>query len=208
MLELLEQRLAMSYEAFQQWDGAIHAEWVKEEALLFMPPKTVHQRLARFICNLLSLYAEALELGEVMLAPFTMLLADSAREPDLFFVAKENLARLTPENFLGPADLVVEIISDSSVFRDRVDKFYEYQANGVREYWLIDPRSGKQRIDCYWLTPQTKFQAILPDAEGRYHSVVLAGFWFQATWFWQEPLPNPLRALAAIAPQTLRDALP
>jgi hypothetical protein len=30
---------------------------------------------------------------------------------------------------------------------------------------------------------------------------VLPGFWFDPTWFWQDPLPNPLAILRRISPE-------
>jgi Uma2 family endonuclease len=200
----------MSYEEFlTSMDEDIHAEWVDGEAIIFMPPKTIHQLIAGFLYQLLAAYADMFGLGTVITAPFEMriLPGHSSREPDILFIARDNLGRLMPERLEGPADLVIELISDSSVARDRDEKFYEYQQGGVGEYWIIDPRPGKQRVDCYRLTPQGKYQAVLPDDGGRYHSAALPGFWLHPDWLWQEPLPAPLRALAAIAPQALRDVL-
>ncbi len=200
-----EQRLTMSYEEFLDWADDIHAEWVNGEVIVFMPPKTIHQQLSGFLYYLIVSYVRFFNLGEVITAPFEMrvLPGRASREPDLLFVAREHLDRLTPERLEGAADLVVELISDSSVARDRDDKFYEYQEAGVREYWIIDPRPGKERADFYHLTPQRKYQAVLPDADGRYHSAVLPGFWLNPEWMWQDPLPNPLTLLATIAPQLL-----
>ncbi|MEW6281474.1 MAG: hypothetical protein AB1758_22885 [Candidatus Eremiobacterota bacterium] len=39
------------------------------------------------------------------------------------------------------------MISDDSVGRDRGDKFYEYEEGGGQEFWLIDPRPGRERIE-------------------------------------------------------------
>jgi len=38
-------------------------------------------------------------------------------------VAREHADRITDERVAGPADLIVEVISDDSVGRDRGDKF-------------------------------------------------------------------------------------
>lgn len=206
-----ERRLAMSYDEFLAWaDDGIQAEWVDGEVIVFMPPTILHQQIAGFLHNLLSLYIRFLDLGVILPAPCEMRAAPGgpAREPDLLFVAREHLDRLTPQCLAGPADLVVEIVSDSSAARDRADKFYEYQEAGVREYWIIDPRPGKERVDFYHVTAAGKYLATLPDADGRYHAVVLPGFWLHPDWLWQEPLPNALPLLATIAPQALRDALP
>ena len=205
-----EQRLMMSYEEFLEWAGEdTHAEWVNGEVTIFMPPKTIHQRIVFWLSTLIALYARHLDLGEVVVAPFEMRLwpGRSSREPDILFVARAHQDRLTPDRLEGPADLVVELISDSSVLRDRDDKFYEYQEAGVHEYWIVDPRPGRQRADFYRLAPDGKYQAVLPDARGRYHTEVLPGFWLDPNWLWQEPLPEPMMLLARIAPQMLRDAL-
>lgn len=211
-----EKRLKMSYEEFLAWSGEdTHAEWVNGEVIAFMPPKDRHQAIVGFLHILLSLFANLFNLGVLRVAPFEMRARPDgpAREPDLMFVAREHLDRLTPERLDGPADLVIEIISDDSVARDRADKFYEYQEAGVREYWIIDPRPGKERADFYQITSEGQFQAALPDTDGHYHAAVLPGFWFRPDWLWQETLPDPLTALAEIrglsseATQTLRDML-
>lgn len=74
-----------------------------------------------------------------------MKLAQSGREPDLLFISNETAQRLTERKLEGAADLVIEIIFPESVRRDRYEKFDEYEEAGVREYWIIDPRPGKQR---------------------------------------------------------------
>jgi Uma2 family endonuclease len=136
-----------------------------------------------------------------------------SREPDILFVTRENRARLTPQRLEGPADLAVEIISEESTTRDRVQKFAEYQQAGVREYWLIDPRPGQQQVTLYHLTDAGTYAAIASDEQGRCHSTVLPGFWLRPAWLWQEPLPNPLltllssRMLPPEALQALRDAM-
>ncbi|MDP9369890.1 MAG: Uma2 family endonuclease [Chloroflexota bacterium] len=208
--ELAERRLKMTYDEFLAWaDEDIHAEWVDGEVTVFVPPSIRHQRLVSLLHYLLGLYADLRNLGEVLVAPVEMRLEPrgSSREPDLLFVAKANASRLSAARLDGPADLVVELVSDSSVARDRADKFYEYQEAGIGEYWVIDPRPGKERVDLYALTAEGRYQAILPDADGRYHSVALPGFWMRAEWLWQDPLPKPLVLLQEIAAETMRAAL-
>lgn len=205
-----ERRLKMTYDEFLAWaDEDVHAEWVDGEVTVFVPPSIRHQRLVSLLHYLLGLYADLRDLGEVLIAPVEMRLVPgkSSREPDLLFVARANLARLSTSRLDGPADLVVELVSDSSVARDRADKFYEYQEAGIGEYWVIDPRPGKERIDLYVLTAEGRYQAVLPDADRRYHSGALPGFWLRPEWLWQEPSPKPLNLLKEIAPDVLRSAV-
>jgi Uma2 family endonuclease len=121
----------------------------------------------------------------------------SGREPDVLFVAAEHTHRITEDYLDGPADLVVEIISDDSVTRDRSRKFHEYQAGGVREYWVIDPRPGRQQADFYVLDEGGQYRPILPTPDGIYRSTVVAGFWLRLAWLWEET-PDPLAALAEV----------
>ena len=125
----------------------------------------------------------------------------SSREPDLLFVARDHRDRIADKRVEGPADLVVELISDDSVTRDRVDKSREYEAAGIPEYWLLDPRPRQQRADFYQLTGAGTYRPVSPDADGRYHSVVVPGFWLRPDWLWQDPLPAVWTCLAEIAPE-------
>ena len=194
-----ERRLSMTYEEFLSWANEdVHAEWVDGEVIVFMPPKTKHQQVAGFLYKLLGLFVEFADLGELLAAPFEMRLSRSAREPDILFVAKEHLERLTPERLVGPADLVVEIVSDESARRDRVEKFNEYMEAGVREYWVIDARPGREQADVWVLDEQGRYQARAVDEEGRYHAAVLPEFWLEVDWLWQSPLPSAQAAFAEI----------
>jgi Uma2 family endonuclease len=65
------------------------------------------------------------------------------------FVAKANASRLTEKRLEGPADLVIEVVSDDSVERDYDEKFIEYQDCGVQEYWIVDPRPRRNRALFY-----------------------------------------------------------
>ena len=203
----VEQRIPMSYDAWLGWSGeARRSEWVDGEAIVFMPTKAAHAGVAWFLATLLGLYAQVRDLGRVIASEFEMRLVPghSSREPDILFIAKTHLDRLTPDYLEGPADLVVEIVSDDSVTRDRVTKFHEYAAVGVPEYWIVDPRPGKKTSEFYRLNADGSYDSIALDDAGRYHSAVLPGFWFDPQWLWQDPQPMVLTLLAAIAP----DAFP
>ena len=210
MLPDREQRLAMTYDDFLALvDEAVHAEWANEEAVIFMPPSDRHQALVSLLDTLLTLFVRVYGLGIVRVAPYQMRATPGgpAREPDLLFVAQAHLDRLTANRLIGPADLVIEIISDESVSRDRAVKFYEYQAVGISEYWLIDPRLGQERIDIYRLDAQGKYQPILPDATGRYTTPLLPGFSFDPAWLWQLPAPDLLPILVELFRDKLVEAL-
>lgn len=190
-----EQKLTMTYQEFLAWaDEDIHAEWVDGEVLVFMPPKLRHQRLMSFLCALIDLFAGERNLGVAVAAPFEMLILQgrSSRQPDVLFVHQDHIARLSEDRLDGPADLVIELVSDSSTRLDRDEKYQEYQEAGIPEYIIIDPRPRRHRVEYYRLGEDGLYLPVLPDDEGRYHSAVLSGFWLDPAWLWQDPLPKLL----------------
>ncbi|NJN67491.1 MAG: Uma2 family endonuclease [Chloroflexaceae bacterium] len=198
-----ERRLRMSYEQFLEWsDEDTHAEWVNGEVIVFMTPVIRHQRINGFLYSLISRFADLFNLGEVVFAPFEMrhLPGYASREPDLLFVARENLHRLTRERLEGPADLVIEIVSPSSAKRDYQEKLAEYEQSGVGEYWVIDPRPEWEQVRVYQRTMEMEgcYQAVLPDPSGRYHSAALPGLWLRPEWLWREPLPAADEAMLEV----------
>jgi Uma2 family endonuclease len=179
----------MTYEEFLAWEpeGGL-TEWIDGEGVQYMPATQTHQNLAGLLYTLLRLFLSATKLGSVFAGPYTMRAqaGSNAREPDVFVVLNENPGTLTEKEFIGAADVVIEVISDDSVYRDRVTKFDEYEAAGVREYWLIDPRPSRQRADFYVRDAQGRYYAVPLGAEGMFRSTVLPGFWLQVDWLWQE----------------------
>lgn len=145
--------------------------------------------------QLLGVYVEQRELGRVISAPFQMKTgpALSGREPDVLFIAQENLGRLKNTYLDGPADLAIEVVSPDSRLRDRGEKLAEYEMGGVLEYWIIDP--GEQRADFYTLALDGRYERRRADGEGVYRSQMVAGFWLKEAWLWQEPLPRVLEVL-------------
>lgn len=185
--------LRMSYEQFLEWaDEDTYAEWVDGKVEAMSPASAGHQDLSGFLAALLRWYAEEHYAGMVLTAPFQMRLENvrRGREPDLIFLTPAVLPRLKPNYLDGPADLAIEIVSPESIVRDRGAKYAEYEAGGVREYWVLDPEA--KRADFFVRDSEGRYQRAQPNAEGRYESAVLTGFWIHVGWLWQATLP-PVR---------------
>lgn len=200
----------MLYEEYLAWvDEDTHSEWVNGEVILFMPPQNPHQTLVEFLHHFIGFFVEIFDLGRLRIAPFELKITpeSNSREPDLMFITKVHLDRLTEARVAGPPDLIIEIVSTDSVHRDRVDKFDEYEAGGVLEYWIIDNRPRQQRAWFYQLDEHGRYQSVPVDDENIYHSALLPGFWLRLEWLWPEQ-PNVLRALAeVIGPEQIAQAL-
>ena len=177
----------LSFEDFlERSDEDCLAEWVDGKVQYRMPASLAHQLLCKFLLLIIELFVQERNIGTVLAAPFLMKLAarPAGREPDLLYLAEANRDRLSSTYLDGPADLVVEIVSPESRERDRGEKFEEYAASGITEYWIIDP---ELRIAEFFVLRETVYRPARIDSNGRFWSVALPGFWIQLSWLWDQP---------------------
>ena len=195
-------RWPATYEEYLAWpDESALVEWKNGEIIEYMPPSEQHQRIVRTLVLLVGSFTDLTDSGLLHVAPFEVKLwpGGPSREPDILFIGRNRLDQLTPQRFEGGPDLVIEIVSTSSARADRAEKFIEYEQAGVREYWLIDPRQGKEQADFYQLDATGRFVSVPLDAAGLYHSAVLPGLTLDPAMLRAAELPNPQLLLAAIA---------
>ncbi|MCC7368471.1 MAG: Uma2 family endonuclease [Chloroflexi bacterium] len=181
----------MSFEDFHDWlDEDRRAEWVDGEIVEMSPSNLGHQDILTFLTLWLGTYIDRFRLGRLYLPPTLMHLPTrpSGREPDLLFVANQNLHRLQRTYVDGPADLVVEIVSPDSIVRDGRDKLLEYEQAGVPEYWIIDELRDEARF--FVLQEDGRYRRIEPSPTGIYTSTVLPGLSLRIEWLWRRPLPT------------------
>ncbi|MEA2515670.1 MAG: hypothetical protein QOJ59_5159 [Thermomicrobiales bacterium] len=195
--------LPMTSDEFDAWvpDG-MRAEWVDGKGMLFVTSSERHVLVGVLLTRLLATFLEVFDLGVLYVAPFEMRLRGGAsrREPDLFVVLQRNRDRTDRYRFEGPADFVIELVSEHSVRVDRFDKLREYEAAGVPEYLLIDTVDPERDVEFYRLNDIGRFERVGPDELGRHSSQILPGVWFDSRWFQQEVLPIPEDLLLQIAP--------
>jgi Uma2 family endonuclease len=85
--------------------------------------------------------------------------AKVSNNPDAVFVSNASFAskRVVPVEgkeggfveLLGSADMVLEVVSDSSERKDNVTLFEAYYESGVSEYWLVDARGKEIEFHIY-----------------------------------------------------------
>jgi len=108
-------------------------------------PTLTHQRIVRFLFQLLWSFVSTHDLGEVIFTPLRVRLRPGQiREPDIVFMSEEHSNRAGEEAWEG-ADLVVEVVSkdDKSRRRDLKEKREDYARAGIREYWIVDPQEER-----------------------------------------------------------------
>ena len=179
------QRAVLTYDDYARLpDDGRRYELYDGEFEVAPAPNTRHQRTVRNLWRILDGHTLRLELGEVFVAPYDVVLSNSTvLQPDLLFISRERAAIIHPENARGAPDLVVEVISPGTRQRDRRRKRDLYARYGVPYYWLIDPDRGE--IEAYQLVNGT-YQLV---AQGR-----------GADTFSAPPFPDLVIALADLWP--------
>ena len=123
-------------------DDGLRHEIIDGEHYVTPAPDLYHQKVSRRIQFQLYTQIELRDLGEVLNAPADVQLSEvDVLQPDLLIVLAERSEIMVPSRVRGAPDLVVEILSPSTAKRDRALKRARYEAFGVREYWIVDPRA-------------------------------------------------------------------
>ncbi len=120
--------------------------------ILDMPTSITHQRIQSRLLVALSNFVNQHHLGEVFGTPTDLKLGKNTTQPDIIFLSKEHASRAKALEINGYADLVVEILSKSSVKRDRQTKFRLYQDAKIPSYWIVSPEA--EQIELYRLTKE------------------------------------------------------
>lgn len=121
------------------------AELINGQIYKMAPSSTAHQRILSFL---------HLEIGnyirnntgtcEVIPAPFAVFLHNEDEsdlsnylEPDISVICDPD--KIDDKGCQGAPDWIIEIVSPGSKRLDYYTKLALYRANGVREYWIVDP---------------------------------------------------------------------
>ena len=97
----------------------------------------------------------------------------------------------------GPADIVIEIVSEESIDRNHGTKFEEYEKGGVPEYWIIDPLHEESRF--YRLHEDGRYRRQAEDGGGHYETPALPGLKLHVPTLWQDELPGPAATARIVA---------
>jgi len=111
-------------------------------------PSFDHQFAVAELLGELRNFVKEHNLGVVLTAPFEVHLSETARpvQPDIIFIKADKQPTAGTQVFAGVPDLIVEVLSPSSIRTDRHVKFDAYEQAGVSEYWLVNPKTRSVEI--------------------------------------------------------------
>ena len=148
-----EEKARYTFKDCLTWEENERIEIINGEAIMMALPSRVHQEI---VAELIRQFGNFLE-GKgcrVYPTPFGVRLfekdgdtpdnVDTMVEPDLSVVCDSD--KLDKYGCKGAPDLVVEVLSPSSLRHDRLIKLGLYQRAGVRECWIVDPENKALQV--------------------------------------------------------------
>jgi len=129
-----------TYEDYLKTPDDARYELIEGDLLMTPSPVTKHQRILRDLGFELLSFVRAKNLGEIFLAPYDVYFDnENVVQPDILFISRERLNLIGEKNMQGPPDLVIEILSESTAYRDLIQKKKLYARYCVKEYWIVIP---------------------------------------------------------------------
>ena len=174
---LEKQARRWTYEEYYQLDDDQRYEIIDGNLLMAPAPDTWHQDWSRKLFRVVDRFVVKSGLGELFYAPVDVVLdAENTVQPDLVFISSAKLGIIQQRGIFGTPDLLVEIVSPSSVRRDRYDKKELYARFGVKEYWIGD--QANKTLEVLTLKEGRYELHCCAEEKGKLASLVLAGLEF------------------------------
>lgn len=125
-------------------------ELIRGRLVVREPPGSFHGAIASNLNCFLGEFVRRNGLGVVFAQDTGFKIAadpDTVRAPDVAFLGREQLGRLTPRGYAPVApDLVAEVLSPDDRPAEVLAKVSDWLAGGTRLVWVIDPMREEARI--------------------------------------------------------------
>jgi Uma2 family endonuclease len=121
-------------------------------------PFCSHQRVVTDIAFLLERHVRDRALGQVFVSPVDVVLDERKAlilQPDVLLISNDRLGILRNQVW-GAPDLVVEVLSPGTATYDRRRKLGWFKRYGVRECWIVDPRTNRLTVHRWAERPATR----------------------------------------------------
>ena len=141
-MEFPQQKTYTMEDIYALPDGQ-RAELIDGQLYDMAPPTTKHQSLVREFTITIGNYIRSKD-GNCKLfpAPFAVFLNNDNRnyvEPDISIIC--DIGKLNSKGCNGAPDWIIEVVSPGTEHRDYGIKLFKYRSAGVREYWIVNPRT-------------------------------------------------------------------
>jgi len=141
MTQILVEEKRWTYDDYLNLEDEKRYEIIGGKLIMMSPSlETNHQFISARLEFLFMRFVESNDLGYVLDAPADVILdAENIVQPDILFIAKDNRHIIKKRGVFGTPDLVVEILSPSTQYKDVFEKKNLYERFKVKEYWIVNP---------------------------------------------------------------------
>jgi len=180
---------------YQMADEDSDWEYIAGRIVMHSPASDRHENVFRFLLTLFSNFLDEKGGAVVRGSRYPMRLdAQWSPEPDILIVRDSRTDLMSPQRLEGPADMVIEIVSESDPGFDYREKQPRYREARIEEIWIVNPFNQTVFVDKLGAGGYVSKEL----SSGKLDSQVISGFWIEASWLWQEKLPSTLRCIREI----------
>ena len=145
---------------YLSWQFDEMVELIKGKLYKMSPaPRSKHQAIVHNIDGLLFTLTRRKKC-KVYPAPFDVYLKglesdkDTVVQPDICIICDP--AKIHDRGCVGAPDMIVEIVSPSTLKKDIDYKYHLYEENGVKEYWIVSPEY--KQVSVYLLNQNNEYE--------------------------------------------------
>ncbi|MFO0794685.1 MAG: Uma2 family endonuclease [Candidatus Brocadiaceae bacterium] len=147
MPSVIVEKRKYTYEDYLKTPDDKRYELINGELLMTPSPVPGHQLISLELALRLKEFIVKNNLGTLLCAPCDVYFDnENVVQPDILFVSKNRLDIIGKKNIQGVPDLVIEILSEYSVYRDMVQKKRLYAKFGVKEFWIVIPEEAEIEV--------------------------------------------------------------
>ena len=149
MLPAIDKNKRYTYADYITWGEDVRCEIIDGVVYDMSPaPGWLHQELSTNLLIQLGVFLEG-KPCKVFHAPFDVRLDNesddgSVVQPDIVVICNSEI--ISGTGCTGAPDMVIEILSPSTASKDMIIKYNRYLRAGVREYWIVDPKTKSVRV--------------------------------------------------------------
>lgn len=148
-----QERSNYSFADYLAWDEDSRIEILDGQMILMAPPSRIHQEISVELTRQFANFLEGKKC-KVYHAPFAVRPFEkqgdrpedvqTVFEPDITIICDPS--KLDDKGCQGAPDMVVEILSPSTMRHDWLFKMHRYEQAGIKEYWIISPKEQTVQV--------------------------------------------------------------
>ena len=173
---------------FLSWlEPGVFADLIDGQIIMHSPVSLLHGNLTNFLDRLLAAYVERERLGVVHREVIAVRLSQrTVFMPDIAFYTREQELLFQETHIPVAPTWLAEILSPTTAGVDVGRKFAKYEEYGVKEFWILDPKTLAHRF----YSRQDNLLLEFGQNEGVIRSRAVSGFWVRRDWLDPGQMPD------------------